>query len=114
MEHGDLSISEYFHRIKVTADLLANIQVPVSEKNFVTYAINGLGEKYDHIPSIIRYRTPPPSLLEIRSMLLLEESVLNRKTPKQNFHRGTTSFPTELLAGNHSPRKNSGDSIRYI
>ena len=45
IELGNLSITEYFHKINRLADLLANIEAPVDEKNLVAYAINGLGDK---------------------------------------------------------------------
>ncbi|GKD39812.1 hybrid signal transduction histidine kinase M, partial [Tanacetum coccineum] len=49
VELGNLSITDYFHKIRRMADLLANIDSPVDEKNLVFYAINGLGEKYDQV-----------------------------------------------------------------
>ncbi|GJZ28355.1 hybrid signal transduction histidine kinase M [Tanacetum coccineum] len=44
MELEDLSIAEYFKRIKVIVDLLANIDSAVDEKNLVMHAVNGLGD----------------------------------------------------------------------
>nr|GEU33404.1 copia protein [Tanacetum cinerariifolium] len=48
VELGNLSITDYFSKINMLADLLANIDAPVDDKNLVYYAINGLGEKYVH------------------------------------------------------------------
>ncbi|GKG22643.1 hybrid signal transduction histidine kinase M, partial [Tanacetum coccineum] len=73
-----LSIAEYFKRIKVISDL-SNIDSPIDDKNLVMYAVNGLGDKYKHVSSIIRYNKNSLSLLETRLMLLLEESRLKRK-----------------------------------
>nr|GEU50431.1 uncharacterized mitochondrial protein AtMg00810-like [Tanacetum cinerariifolium] len=42
ISNGNLSITQYFTKIKDMSDLLANIEAPVSEKSLVTYAINGL------------------------------------------------------------------------
>ncbi|GKC71276.1 hypothetical protein Tco_1117159 [Tanacetum coccineum] len=44
IELGNLLIIDYFHRIRHMADLLANIDSPVDEKNLIFYAINGLSE----------------------------------------------------------------------
>ncbi|GKA39946.1 ribonuclease H-like domain-containing protein [Tanacetum coccineum] len=71
---GNLTIAEYFKKIKVNVDLLSNIDVAVDEKTLVMYAINGLGDCYDHVASIICHNPKRPTLLETRSMLLLEES----------------------------------------
>ncbi|GJY57570.1 hybrid signal transduction histidine kinase M [Tanacetum coccineum] len=79
LELGTLSIVEYFKKIKVVSDLLSNIEYPFDDKNLVMYAVNGLRDKYDHMASIIRHSKNPLTLLETRSMLLLEESRLNRK-----------------------------------
>ncbi|GJV29287.1 hybrid signal transduction histidine kinase M [Tanacetum coccineum] len=79
-ELGNLSIAEYFKKIKVTADLLANIDSAVEDKNLVIYAVNGLGDRYEHVASIIRHSKTSLTLLETRSMLLLEETY-ESKTP---------------------------------
>ncbi|KAL7614674.1 hypothetical protein Lser_V15G06423 [Lactuca serriola] len=56
IEIGDMSIHDYCHKIKVLSDLLANIDQPVPEKNLVIYMINGLGDKFDNVSSIIRHQ----------------------------------------------------------
>ncbi|PWA55352.1 hybrid signal transduction histidine kinase M [Artemisia annua] len=61
IELGNLTITEYFHKINHITDLLANIDSPVDEKNLITYAINGLGDKYEGVAGIIRHRDPPPT-----------------------------------------------------
>ncbi|GKB04673.1 hybrid signal transduction histidine kinase M [Tanacetum coccineum] len=55
LDLGNLTIADYFKRIKVTADLLSNIDAAVDEKTLVMYAINGLGDRYDHVASITRH-----------------------------------------------------------
>ncbi|GJS30313.1 ribonuclease H-like domain-containing protein [Tanacetum coccineum] len=60
------------------------------------YAVNGLGDKYEHVGSIIRHSKNPLSLLETRSMLLLEDSRLNRKQT-QGTVRDTPSSSTVLM-----------------
>ncbi|GKC52042.1 hypothetical protein Tco_1074787 [Tanacetum coccineum] len=66
------------------AYLLANMEAPVSDKSLVTYAINVLGNKFAHVASIIRHRDPFPTFNTARSMLLVEESLLNRDTTHQS------------------------------
>ncbi|PWA49408.1 hypothetical protein CTI12_AA482030 [Artemisia annua] len=107
MDLGSMSISEYFKRIKVISDLLANIDSPIEEKTLVMYAINGLDDKFEHVTSIIRHSTKRPTLLETRSMFLVEESRMNRKN-KSSVTRETTSSPTILLAGNNTGRGSNG------
>ncbi|GKB11647.1 hypothetical protein Tco_0845570 [Tanacetum coccineum] len=45
MKLGNMSISEYFKKIKVASDLLSNIGSPIDNKNLVMCAVNGLGDK---------------------------------------------------------------------
>ncbi|GKE55243.1 hypothetical protein Tco_1494428 [Tanacetum coccineum] len=47
MKLGNMSISEYFKKIKVASDLLSNIGSPIDNKNLVMCAVNGLGDKYE-------------------------------------------------------------------
>ncbi|GKD70670.1 hybrid signal transduction histidine kinase M [Tanacetum coccineum] len=100
VELGNLSITDYFHKIRRMADLLANIDSPVDEKNLVFYAINGLGEKYDQVAGIIRHRDPTPTFSQTQSMLLLEESRLaqkSRNTPRDNSSSGSVLLNLILL-----------------
>ncbi|PWA80084.1 myb-like protein P [Artemisia annua] len=108
MDLGSMSISDYFKRIKVIADLLANIDSPIEDKTLVMYAINGLDDKFEHVTSIIRHSTKRPTLLEARSMLLVEESRMNRKNKTSVSHENTSS-PTVLMAGTNSNRGRSGN-----
>ena len=50
---GDSTIMEYCNRIKAIADLLSNIGALVSDRLLVTYALNGLSEKYAHVKPMI-------------------------------------------------------------
>nr|GEX78849.1 hybrid signal transduction histidine kinase M [Tanacetum cinerariifolium] len=111
LELGSLSISEYFKKIKVISDLLSNIESPVSEKNLIMYAVNGLAEKYEHVASIIRHTKTPLTLLETRTMLLLEESRLSRKQGRDNARDPTSS--TVMLAS-HNGAHNKGSTNKDL
>ncbi|GJT44449.1 ribonuclease H-like domain-containing protein [Tanacetum coccineum] len=106
LELGNLTISEYFKKIKMVSDLLSNIESPVDENSLVMYAINGHGERYEQVAGIIRHKTKRPTLLETRSMLLLEESRLNRRDARsQTRHNDTLSSSTVLMATGPNPSK---------
>ncbi|GJQ89175.1 hybrid signal transduction histidine kinase M [Tanacetum coccineum] len=107
LELGTLSIVEYFKKIKVVSDLLSNIESPIDDKNLVMYDVNGLGDKYDHMASIIRHSKNPLTLLETRSMLLLEESHLNHKQGRG--HARDTSSSSIVLMDAGSRNNNKGN-----
>nr|GEY68059.1 hypothetical protein [Tanacetum cinerariifolium] len=112
LELDTLSIGEYFKKIKVVFDLLSNIESPVDDKNLVMYAVNGLGDKYDHVAGIIRHSKNPPTLLETRSMLLLEESCLNRKQGRG--HAQDTPSSSTVLMASGSGNNNKGATNKEI
>ncbi|PWA85264.1 hypothetical protein CTI12_AA151680 [Artemisia annua] len=105
IELGSLSITDYCHKISRMADLLANIDSPVDEKNLVTYAINGLSDKYEGVAGIIRHRDPPPTFAQTQSMLLLEESRLARKSNRQSAR--DSSMSSVFIATNNNSRTNT-------
>ncbi|GKE18423.1 hybrid signal transduction histidine kinase M [Tanacetum coccineum] len=85
IEIGNMSITDYFHKIRRMADLLANIDAPVDEKILVSYVINGLGDCFDQVVGIIHHRDPTPTFAQTQSMLLLEKSRLARKSSRHSF-----------------------------
>ncbi|GKF10804.1 hybrid signal transduction histidine kinase M, partial [Tanacetum coccineum] len=105
---SSLSITDYCHKISRTADLLGNINSSVDEKNLVTYAINGLTDKYEGVVGIICHRDPPPTFTLAQSMLLLEESRLNHRSTRQPTRDSTTSSPHVLLDASNNRNNNSG------
>ena len=96
-EIGDLSIHAYCQELKSIADLMANVDAPVSEKTLVTYLLNGLNEKYDNIINVIKHRQAFPTLEQARSMLILEEERLG-KPKKVPSHKDESSSSPKVLA----------------
>lgn len=104
MQLGEMSNTEYCQKIKVIPDLLANIEEPVSQRNLVMSTVNGLSDKYEQVAGIIRHQKPMPTFLEARSMLLMEESRLNRNRTNP---KDSSSSPTILYAGNNNSNRNN-------
>ncbi|XP_023753911.1 uncharacterized protein LOC111902290 [Lactuca sativa] len=115
IEIRNMSIHDYCHKIKVLSDLLANIDQPVPEKNLVIYMINGLGDKFDNVSSIIRHQRPIPSFQQARSMLMVEETRLLHPRSSTATHRDHSSSPASLFTGidaqnpSHQPRLGDQD-----
>ncbi|PWA72969.1 oxoglutarate/iron-dependent dioxygenase [Artemisia annua] len=81
-ERSETSLSS-FESWNDMANLLANIEALLSDKSLVTYIVNRLGNKFAHIASIIRHHFP--TFDTTRSMLLVEESIVNRETSSSSF-----------------------------
>ncbi|CAL9217098.1 unnamed protein product, partial [Arabidopsis halleri] len=93
---GDLSVHDYCQKLKTTADLLANIDSPVSERVLVMHLLNGLSDKFDSIINVIKHKNPFPGFLEARSMLQMEEERLSKLVKPSPSHHDTPSSSTIL------------------
>lgn len=63
---GELTVHEYYQNMKTTADLLTNIDAPVSERALVSHLFNGLSDKFDSIINVVQHKVP---FLTLRSTL---------------------------------------------
>lgn len=91
---------DYCNHIKSISDLLVNIGVPVPQRNFVTYAINELSQKFPHIKPVLWNTKPFPTFLEMRSILTLEERAMIKDQARlitiEPSHQDNSSSPTVL------------------
>ncbi|XP_071704926.1 uncharacterized protein [Rutidosis leptorrhynchoides] len=79
LELGSLTVDEYFRKIDSISTLLNNLGSTVNEYDLVMYAINGLGDKFSQLSSIMLHRETFPNLETFRSMVRLEEIQMKRK-----------------------------------
>nr|GEX37204.1 hybrid signal transduction histidine kinase M [Tanacetum cinerariifolium] len=77
---GDMSIDAYFMKIESLATILTSLGSPVSSDNVVTYALEGLPDKYDHGCAIISHREPFLDLKKASSMLTTEDMRLKSES----------------------------------
>lgn len=108
-EIWDLTMQAYCQELKSIADLLANVDAPITERTLVTYLMNGLNGKYDNIINVIIHRQPFPSFEEARSMLLLEEDHLKKGKKTTLAHTDTPSADKVLMVSPTSERKPSNN-----
>ena len=110
---GDLSVKEYCRKLKTLADLLANVDSPVSDRVLVMHCLNGLNEKFDGIHNVIRHRSPFPSFSTCRSMLQSEEDRL--KKPQHSLAAPATASAPNVLYVEDSPsqQQNSTNKSNY-
>ncbi|XP_012842420.1 PREDICTED: uncharacterized protein LOC105962653 [Erythranthe guttata] len=73
LKKGSLSIHDYCHLLKTTADNLADVGNPVPDKQLVLQTLYGLPKHYGTIVNLISFQTPLPSFVQIRSLLQMEE-----------------------------------------
>lgn len=90
--------------MKSIANLLANIEALVLEKNLVTYLLNGLNPKFDNISLISCHKDTHVTFLKARSTLVSEEFHINRMHTSSSSHFDHGPPPThQVVLANSKP-----------
>lgn len=76
LSRGELSITDYFSKVKMIFDTLVATGAPLSEKEYVIYLLNGLGPNYETFITFVTTRSKPISSNELYHLLLIHESQL--------------------------------------
>jgi hypothetical protein len=71
---GDLSVDDYYRRMKRMAD---DLDEHVEDRTLVLQVLRGLNKKYDHVKTYLKRAWPFPSFHDVRNGLLLEELTLD-------------------------------------
>ncbi|GJT57003.1 reverse transcriptase domain-containing protein [Tanacetum coccineum] len=79
IQMGDQTADEYFSNIDSIVTLLNDLGSDVSQDDVVTYAINGLSDKYGSLAQIIAHKEPFPDLFIVRLMVSTEEMRIRNK-----------------------------------
>jgi hypothetical protein len=98
---GNLSISDYYHQIKNTTTILAAAGQQISDAEFTSYLLSGLGLEYDSFVTSVATRVEPLSIDTLFGHLLAHESRIAKH------HQEDSSFLTANVA-TQSPNFNSG------
>ncbi|GJW41685.1 hybrid signal transduction histidine kinase M [Tanacetum coccineum] len=81
IQMGDDTPNAYFSKIDSFITLLTDLGSTMDDDDIVTYAINGLTEKYRSLAQIIAHKDPFPDLATARTMVTTEEMRLRSKQP---------------------------------
>ncbi|GKB01676.1 ribonuclease H-like domain-containing protein [Tanacetum coccineum] len=95
IQMGDQTTDEYFSKIESILTLLTDLGSTIADEDVVTYAINGLSDKYGNLAQIIAHKDPFPDLSTVRSMVTTEEMRLHSKT--HNLPSNNTSSALQIL-----------------
>ncbi|GJV97629.1 APETALA1 like protein [Tanacetum coccineum] len=88
--------------IETILTLLTDLGSDMSNDDVVTYAINGLSDKYGSLAQIIAHKDPFPDLATVRSMVATEE--LRLRSRSSVLPTGTTSSAPQVLLAEASSR----------
>jgi hypothetical protein len=76
-KQGDLSVSDYCHRMKGMADDLRALGETVTDRRLVINLLQGLNKRFEHMKIFIKWSQSFPSFHTICNDLKLEEIVLD-------------------------------------
>ncbi|GJT09524.1 hypothetical protein Tco_0856566 [Tanacetum coccineum] len=102
IQMGDQTADEYLLNIDSIVTLLNDLGSDVSQDDVVTYAINGLSDKYGYLAQIIAHKEPFPDLSIVRSMVFTEEMRIRNKshslfTPPNSSQNNTRTTPPTCI-----------------
>ncbi|GJR42943.1 hybrid signal transduction histidine kinase M [Tanacetum coccineum] len=106
IQMGNQTADEYFSKIEAILTLLTDLGLDMSHDDVVTYAINGLSDKYGSLAQIIAHKDPFPDLATVRSMVATEE--LRLRSRSSVLPTGTTSSAPQVLLAEASSRNQTG------
>lgn len=80
LSKGDQPIFEYFGKVKLLVNILAVTGAPLSEKEYVSYILNGLDPSFESFITSITTRPEPIFSLELFHLVLIHEGRLNHSS----------------------------------
>ncbi|GJU16896.1 hybrid signal transduction histidine kinase M [Tanacetum coccineum] len=112
IQMGDQTADEYFSKIEAILTLLTDLGSDMSDDDVVTYAINGLSDKYGSLAQIIAHKDPFPDLANVRSMVETEELRLRSRSSVLPPTALLQVLPQVLLAeaSSRTPRKSNNST----
>ncbi|GJR65526.1 hypothetical protein Tco_0011591 [Tanacetum coccineum] len=112
IQMGDQTADEYFLNINSIVTLLNDLGSDVSQDDVVTYAINGLSDKYGSLAQIIAHKEPFPDLSTVRSMVSTEDMRIRNKSPSLLVSTNS-SAPQVLLTETRTNTSNMHTGIGF-
>ena len=86
IQQRDMSILTYTLKIKEICDSLGSISVNVDDNEMVQICLDGLTPRFSAMRTTILAREKPPSVLNLQSMLLVEENHVRTRSNASEGH----------------------------
>jgi hypothetical protein len=94
IKKGNLSVTDYFQKVKQLADTLASIHQPLQDCETVSYLLGGLSSGYDSLVTSVSTRIAPMSLDEVYGHLLSHEQRMEHLNAATTIHNPTANVTT--------------------
>ncbi|KAI5313965.1 hypothetical protein L3X38_043141 [Prunus dulcis] len=117
MRRENKPVSQYLQDVKVIADELAIIDVPLSDDDLLLYILNGVGSEFKEITAVVRSRDTSISFENLHDKLVEHEAALTRAdapvtTPviTANVTQSSQRAPTNRGSRSNNYNHNRGSS----
>ncbi|XP_023773233.1 uncharacterized protein LOC111921889 [Lactuca sativa] len=107
---GELNAHAYCDKVKKLADLLEGIGEKVKHRNLISYALNGLSQKFESVANILHHRKPIPSFSEMRTTLSVEETRLASSAVSSSSYPSHSSSHSLLHVDSGSSNRGKGSN----
>jgi hypothetical protein len=91
LEQGDLSVSDYCRKMKSTTDGLRDLSFTVPKHILILNVLRGLPNNYEAMWTLLTHQQLPPTFLQVRDALTLEELTRGHHTPASTTPSSSTS-----------------------
>lgn len=105
-----LSINDYLSKVKNVVDRLASVGHIVSPQDHVETIFNGLPDEYDTFVISVNLRSENNSVEEIESLLLAQESRIEKHSKDRDLNSTSANFVT---GGNSNRRHAKGGNLSF-
>ncbi|KAK1660787.1 hypothetical protein QYE76_048946 [Lolium multiflorum] len=108
-EKLDLSVTDYYNKVRELADTLASIGQPLRDSEFTSYVVNGLDEEYDGLVEVVNERaaTLPMPAHELYQRLLNTEQRVEAR-PGRRGHGDSSALAANKGGFRPTPATGSG------
>ncbi|KAJ0984996.1 hypothetical protein J5N97_003352 [Dioscorea zingiberensis] len=108
LQKKDLSISDYFRKVKNLTDTLSAIGNPLQEEEIVSYLLAGLGSEYDPLVTSVTTRIDPITMGDLYAHLLSFELRLEHNSTSLQIAATNNVSRNPTNQGRGSSRNNRG------
>jgi hypothetical protein len=89
LKKGNLSVTDYFHKLKTLSDTLAACGQPLNDFEAVSFLLAGLGSEFDPLVTSVTTRIDPISRDDIYGLLLAHEMRLEQQMATTDLSNAT-------------------------
>jgi len=98
IKKGNLSVTDYFQKVKQLVDTLAAFHQPLQDCETVSYLFGGLSSEYDSLVTSVTTHIDPMSLDELYGHFLSHEQRMEHLNAATTIHNPTANVVTQSQA----------------